>query len=131
MLARPERSQFHSRWAMRDMLVTTEPYPLTAWCANSSIHQDLDNGLKTGRKPGRSESHPRTTTGYLSQSVHVLGRRNRMLYDAERKERKRVNRFACRFRRGKTSAQHGRFQRLLGETIERRRANRLTHRANL
>src|SRR6202521_5064311 len=33
--------------AMRDMLDTTEPYPLTAWTAQfERIHQDLDTGLK-------------------------------------------------------------------------------------
>jgi signal transduction histidine kinase len=33
--------------AMRDMLDTTEPYPLTAWTAQfERIHQDLDSGLK-------------------------------------------------------------------------------------
>jgi signal transduction histidine kinase len=33
--------------AMRDMLDTTEPYPLTAWTAQfERIHQDLDAGLK-------------------------------------------------------------------------------------
>ncbi len=33
--------------AMRDMLDTTEPYPLTAWSAQfDRIHQDLDAGLK-------------------------------------------------------------------------------------
>jgi signal transduction histidine kinase len=33
--------------AMRDMLDTTEPYPLTAWLAQfDRIHQDLDAGLK-------------------------------------------------------------------------------------
>jgi len=32
---------------MRDMLDTTEPYPLTAWTAQfERIHQDLDTGLK-------------------------------------------------------------------------------------
>jgi len=31
--------------AMRDMLDTTEPYPLTAWTAQfERIHQDLDTG---------------------------------------------------------------------------------------
>jgi signal transduction histidine kinase len=33
--------------AMRDMLDTTEPYPLTAWLAHfERVHQDLDAGLK-------------------------------------------------------------------------------------
>jgi len=55
--------------AMRDMLDTTERYPLTAWTAQfDRIHQDLDTGLKLEERlagANRTEDQRR----YLTQSV--------------------------------------------------------------
>jgi signal transduction histidine kinase len=55
--------------AMRDMLDTTEPYPLTAWMAQfDRIHQDLDNGLKLEENLAGANRTP-DQRRYLSQSV--------------------------------------------------------------
>src|SRR5437899_10882126 len=55
--------------AMRDMLDTTEPYPLTAWVAQfDRIHQDLDNGLKLEENLAGANRTP-DQRRYLSQSV--------------------------------------------------------------
>jgi signal transduction histidine kinase len=55
--------------AMRDMLDTTEPYPLTAWTAQfERVHQDLDAGLKLEESlagANRTADQRR----YLTQSV--------------------------------------------------------------
>jgi signal transduction histidine kinase len=54
---------------MRDMLDTTEPYPLTAWMAQfDRIHQDLDNGLKLEEDLAEANRTP-DQRRYLSQSV--------------------------------------------------------------
>ena len=55
--------------AMRDMLDTTEPYPLTAWTAQfERIQQDLDAGLKLEENlAGASRTPDRRK--YLTQSV--------------------------------------------------------------
>ena len=55
--------------AMRDMLDTTEPYPLTAWTAQfDRIHQDLDTGLKLEEHLAGANRTP-DQRRYLSQSV--------------------------------------------------------------
>jgi signal transduction histidine kinase len=55
--------------AMRDMLDTTEPYPLTAWSAQfDRIHQDLDAGLKLEEKLAVVNRTPEQRQ-YLTQSV--------------------------------------------------------------
>jgi len=55
--------------AMRDMLDTTEPYPLTAWTAQfDRIHQDLDVGLKLEESLAGVNRTPEQRQ-YLSQSV--------------------------------------------------------------
>jgi len=55
--------------AMRDMLDTTEPYPLTAWVAQfDRIRQDLDNGLKLEESLAVVNRSPEQRQ-YLSQSV--------------------------------------------------------------
>ncbi len=55
--------------AMRDMLDTTEPYPLTAWTAQfDRIHQDLDAGLKLEESLAGANRTP-DQLRYLSQSV--------------------------------------------------------------
>lgn len=55
--------------AMRDMLDTTEPYPLTAWTAQfERIHQDLDTGLKLEESFAGANRTP-DQRRYLSQSV--------------------------------------------------------------
>src|SRR5258708_35925863 len=54
---------------MRDMLDTTEPYPLTAWVAQfDRIHQDLDNGLKLEENLAGANRTP-DQRRYLTQSV--------------------------------------------------------------
>jgi signal transduction histidine kinase len=55
--------------AMRDMLDTTEPYPLTAWTAQfERIHEDLDAGLKLEESlAGASRTQEQRL--YLSQAV--------------------------------------------------------------
>jgi signal transduction histidine kinase len=55
--------------AMRDMLDTTEPYPLTAWTAQfDRIHQDLDAGLKLEESLAGANRTPEQGL-YLTQSV--------------------------------------------------------------
>ncbi len=55
--------------AMRDMLDTTEPYPLTAWTAQfERIRQDLDAGLKLEESLAGANRTP-DQRRYLSQSV--------------------------------------------------------------
>jgi signal transduction histidine kinase len=55
--------------AMRDMLDTTEPYPLTAWSAQfDRIHQDLDAGLKLEESLAVVNRTPEQRQ-YLAQSV--------------------------------------------------------------
>ena len=55
--------------AMRDMLDTTEPYPLIAWTAQfERIHQDLDAGLKLEESLAGANRTPEQRQ-YLSQSV--------------------------------------------------------------
>jgi signal transduction histidine kinase len=55
--------------AMRDMLDTTEPYPLTAWSAQfDRIHQDLDAGLKLEENLAVVNRTPEQRQ-YLTQSV--------------------------------------------------------------
>jgi signal transduction histidine kinase len=55
--------------AMRDMLDTTEPYPLTAWTAQfDRIHQDLDTGLKLEENLAGANRTP-DQRRYLTQSV--------------------------------------------------------------
>ena len=55
--------------AMRDMLDTTEPYPLTAWTAQfERIHQDLDAGLKLEESLAGANRTP-DQRQYLTQSV--------------------------------------------------------------
>jgi len=55
--------------AMRDMLDTTEPYPLTAWTAQfERIHQDLDTGLKLEESLAGANRTPEQRL-YLSQAV--------------------------------------------------------------
>ena len=55
--------------AMRDMLDTTEPYPLTAWTAQfERIHQDLDSGLKLEESLAVANRTP-DQRRYLSQSM--------------------------------------------------------------
>ena len=55
--------------AMRDMLDTTEPYPLTAWSAQfDRIHQDLDAGLKLEESLAVVNRTPEQRQ-YLTQSV--------------------------------------------------------------
>ena len=55
--------------AMRDMLDTTEPYPLTAWTAQfERIHQDLDTGLELEENLAGANRTP-DQRRYLSQSV--------------------------------------------------------------
>jgi signal transduction histidine kinase len=55
--------------AMRDMLDTTEPYPLTAWAAQfERIHQDLDTGLKLEESLAVVSRSPEQRQ-FLSQSV--------------------------------------------------------------
>jgi signal transduction histidine kinase len=55
--------------AMRDMLDTTEPYPLTAWTAQfDRIHQDLDTALKLEESLAGANRTPEQRQ-YLTQSV--------------------------------------------------------------
>jgi len=55
--------------AMRDMLDTTEPYPLTAWTAQfERIHQDLDTGLKLEELLAGANRTPEQRL-FLSQAV--------------------------------------------------------------
>ena len=55
--------------AMRDMLDTTEPYPLTAWSAQfDRIHQDLDAGLKLEESLAVVNRTPEQRQ-YLAQSL--------------------------------------------------------------
>ena len=55
--------------AMRDMLDTTEPYPLTAWSAQfDRIHEDLDAGLKLEESLAVVNRTPEQRQ-YLTQSV--------------------------------------------------------------
>src|ERR1700741_4887078 len=55
--------------AMRDMLDTTEPYPLTAWVAQfDRIHQDLDTGLKLEESLAVVNRSPEQRQ-FLNQSV--------------------------------------------------------------
>ena len=55
--------------AMRDMLDTTESYPLTAWSAQfDRIHQDLDAGLKLEESFAGANRTPEQRQ-YLTQSV--------------------------------------------------------------
>jgi signal transduction histidine kinase len=55
--------------AMRDMLDTTEPYPLTAWSAQfDRIHQDLDAGLKLEESLAVVNRTPEQRQ-YLTQSL--------------------------------------------------------------
>jgi len=55
--------------AMRDMLDTTEPYPLTAWTAQfERIHQDLDVGLKLEETLAAANRTPEQRQ-YLTQSA--------------------------------------------------------------
>jgi signal transduction histidine kinase len=55
--------------AMRDMLDTTEPYPLTAWTAQfERIQQDLDAGLKLEESLAVANRTP-DQRRYLSQSI--------------------------------------------------------------
>ncbi len=55
--------------AMRDMLDTTEPYPLTAWSAQfERIHQDLDAGLKLEESLAGANRTPEQQL-FLSQAV--------------------------------------------------------------
>ncbi len=55
--------------AMRDMLDTTEPYPLTAWTSQfERIHQDLDSGLKLEESLAGASRTPEQRL-YLTQSV--------------------------------------------------------------
>ncbi len=55
--------------AMRDMLDTTEPYPLTAWTAQfERIHQDLDTGLKLEESLAGVSRTPEQRL-FLSQAV--------------------------------------------------------------
>ena len=55
--------------AMRDMLDTTESYPLTAWSAQfDRIHQDLDTGLKLEESFAGANRTPEQRQ-YLTQSV--------------------------------------------------------------
>ena len=55
--------------AMRDMLDTTEPYPLKAWTAQfERIHEDLDTGLKLEESLAGANRTP-DQRRYLSQSV--------------------------------------------------------------
>jgi signal transduction histidine kinase len=55
--------------AMRDMLDTTEPYPLTAWTAQfDRIHQDLDAGLKLEESLAVVNRTPEQRQ-YLTQSL--------------------------------------------------------------
>jgi signal transduction histidine kinase len=55
--------------AMRDMLDTTEPYPLTAWTAQfERIHQDLDIGLKLEESLAGANRTPEQRL-FLSQAV--------------------------------------------------------------
>jgi signal transduction histidine kinase len=55
--------------AMRDMLDTTEPYPLSAWTAQfERIHEDLDAGLKLEESLAVANRTP-DQRRYLSQSI--------------------------------------------------------------
>ena len=55
--------------AMRDMLDTTEPYPLTAWTAQfERIHQDLDAGLRLEESLAGANRTPEQRL-FLSQAV--------------------------------------------------------------
>jgi len=55
--------------AMRDMLDTTGPYPLTAWTAQfERIHQDLDTGLKLEERLAGANRTPEQRP-FLSQAV--------------------------------------------------------------
>jgi signal transduction histidine kinase len=55
--------------AMRDMLDTTEPYPLTAWTAQfERIHQDLDTGLQLEESLAGANRTPEQRL-FLSQAV--------------------------------------------------------------
>jgi signal transduction histidine kinase len=55
--------------AMRDMLDTTEPYPLTAWTPQfERIHQDLDTGLKLEESLAGASRTPEQRL-FLSQAV--------------------------------------------------------------
>jgi len=55
--------------AMRDMLDTMEPYPLTAWTAQfERIHQDLDTGLKLEESLAGANRTPEQRL-FLSQAV--------------------------------------------------------------
>jgi signal transduction histidine kinase len=64
--------------AMRDMLDTTEPYPLTAWTAQfERIHQDLDAGLTLEEGlagANRTEDQRRYLTQNVSQFWDAMNR---------------------------------------------------------
>src|SRR4029077_8071918 len=64
--------------AMRDMLDTTERYPLTAWTAQfERIHQDLDSGLKLEESlagDNRTAGQRRDLTQNVSQFWDAVSR---------------------------------------------------------
>ncbi len=77
--------------AMRDMLDTTEPYPLTAWTAQfDRIHQDLDTGLKLEEKLAGASRTPEQRQ-YLGQSLaQFWDAVNRMFALAEKGQEKKA-----------------------------------------
>lgn len=76
--------------AMRDMLDTTEPYPLTAWTAQfERIQQDLDTGLKLEEKlagANRSADQRRFLTQSMSQFWDAVNRMFALAQDRKEEE---------------------------------------------
>lgn len=84
--------------AMRDMLDTTEPYPLTAWTAQfERIHQDLDAGLTLEEGlagANRTEDQRRYLTQNVSQFWDAMNRMFALAQDgkdAEAREQIRLS----------------------------------------
>jgi signal transduction histidine kinase len=84
--------------AMRDMLDTTEPYPLTAWTAQfERIHQDLDAGLQLEESlagANRTADQRRYLTQSVSQFWDAMNRMFALAQngkDAEAREQIRLS----------------------------------------
>jgi hypothetical protein len=112
--------------AMRDMVSSDEPYPLTAWSAQfQRIRTDLDDDAleagfaAAGRTPEQS--------AFLSSSLPVLGRRRSRFLPGQRRQRKRSARANPAFAAGAAGGiEHGRGPPA-GAKQRERRASRTAH----
>jgi signal transduction histidine kinase len=88
--------------AMRDMLDTTERYPLTAWTAQfERIHQDLDAGLKLEESlagANRTEDQRRYLTQNVSQFWDAVARMFALAQDSKVDEARDQIRFSLQAR---------------------------------